>query len=440
MTPKFEKITISYFDYLNKKVCASEYVDYETNTLKPDANGMVEVKHRMKRKLVPVEEVELVDLHPDYRLSEEVRRIPFVNFTDSVRIHMGSGMLKQSIPLVNAERPLVDTGNSDELKDNVLNEKFSKDEGVVKEINEDNVVIELPNKDTVEVARRTAIQSVNDVAVYTEPKVKVGQKVKKGDIITGAVGLEKDTYKAGLNALVLFHAMFGYVNEDALVVSESFSKKMCSYSIIDLMIDVKSTEALKWIAPIGTRVKSKDPVVTVHRTSRLDEVNRALQEKLGGIFGGDRDLSEYLVESSLIVPPNIDEAYVSDVMIQENKNPKIPNKGMKKPDLSFTHTSQEIISEYEKTKPEARQKEIYERYPEYIASDTLDPISLSEKNFKVVYTVRVRLIKRTNLMIGSKVTNRYGGKGVISKVLPDSQMPIMVESSTGKKRVVEVVI
>ena len=47
---KFNKITISYLDYLNHKVCASEYVDYDTNTLKPDANGMVEVKHRMKRK------------------------------------------------------------------------------------------------------------------------------------------------------------------------------------------------------------------------------------------------------------------------------------------------------------------------------------------------------------------------------------------------------
>jgi len=82
-SPDFVKITIPYFDYLNKKVCASEYVDYETNTLKPDAEGMVEVKHRLKRKRVPVEEVELVDLHPDYRLSEEVRRIPFVNYTDS---------------------------------------------------------------------------------------------------------------------------------------------------------------------------------------------------------------------------------------------------------------------------------------------------------------------------------------------------------------------
>jgi hypothetical protein len=86
MTPTFEKITIPYLDYLNKKVCASEYVDYETNTLKPNERGMVEVKYRMKRKMVPVEEVELVDLHPDYRLSEEVRRIPFTNFTDSVKM------------------------------------------------------------------------------------------------------------------------------------------------------------------------------------------------------------------------------------------------------------------------------------------------------------------------------------------------------------------
>ena len=222
----FQKITISYLDYLNMKVVASESVDYETNTLKPDKDGKVEVKYRMKRISVPVDEIDLIDLHPDYRLSEEVRRIPFVNYTDSVRIHMGSSMLKQSIPLVNAERPLVDTGNMTELKDNVLNEKFQFDEGVVKEITEDNVTIELPNKDTVDIPRRTAIQSVNDVDVYTEPKVKIGEKVKRGDVITGAVGLEKDTYKAGINALVLFHAMFGYVNEDALVVSDSFAKKM----------------------------------------------------------------------------------------------------------------------------------------------------------------------------------------------------------------------
>lgn len=332
---------------------------------------------------------------------------------------------------------MVDTGNVEELKDNVLNEKFTKDEGVVKEITEDSVIIELPDKDTVEVPRRTAIQSVNDVDVFIEPKVKVGQKVKKGDVITGAVNLEADTYKAGLNALVLFHAMFGYVNEDALVVSESFAKKMCSFSIIDLMYDVKSTEALKWIAPIGTKVKSKDPVLTVYKAVRLDEINKALQDKLGSLFGEGRDFSEYTIENSLIVPPNIDEAYVSDVMIQENKVVRTPGKGVKRPDLSFSHTSQDVISEYEKNKD---RKVIYDRYPEYIAADRLDPISLSDKNYKVVYTIRVRLIKRTNLMIGSKVTNRYGGKGVISKILPDAQMPIMVENGTGKKRVVEVVM
>lgn len=88
----FTKVTIKYLDYLNMKVAASEYVDYETNTLKPDKDGQVEVKYRMKRKMVPVEEVELIDLHPDYRLSSTTRRIPFVNYTDSVRISMGTNL------------------------------------------------------------------------------------------------------------------------------------------------------------------------------------------------------------------------------------------------------------------------------------------------------------------------------------------------------------
>lgn len=429
----FKKITIDYLDYLNHKVCASEYVDYEKNTMKPDANGNVEVKYRMKRVTVPVGEVELIDLHPDYRLSSAVRRIPLVNYTDSVRVHMGSSMLKQSIPLVNAERPIVDTGNVEELENNILNERFKYPEGVVKDITESEVVIELPNKETVEMPRRTAIQSLNDVDVFTEPKVKIGQKLKQGDIVTGSIGLEKDTYKMGLNALVLFHAMFGYVHEDAVVVSESFAKKMCSYSFIDIAIDIKSHQALKWIAPLGTKVKSLDKVVSIYESIKLDELNKALTEKLGGLFGGDFDMTEYTRESSLKVPNDIDEAYVADVLIQENKNPKYKS-GTKKPDLTFTRTSEQVIEEYDKDR-----KVIYDMFPEYIASDRLKPVSLEDKNPKVVYIVRIRLIKRTNLMLGSKLTNRYGGKGVVSKILPDEEMPIM-EDNTGKRTRVEVVM
>lgn len=428
----FKKITIDYFDYLNSKIVTSEYVDYDAREIKPNKDGKIEIKHRMKRKMVSATDYDLVDLPPDYRLSSTTRRIPFLNFTDSVRIEMGSGMLKQAISLPNAERPLVDTGNVEELEDNILNEKFRLPEGTVKEINDDEVIIQLPGNDEISVPRRTAIQSANDVDIFTEPKVKVGQKVKEGDIITGAVGVEKDTYKTGINALVLFHAMFGYVNEDAVVVSESFANKMCHYSLIDLTMDVKNSEAIKWIAPIGTRVKSKDRVMTVYKAVRLDEINKKLQEQLGGILG---NLDQYTVETGLSVPNNIDEAVVTDVMIQENKKPKIP-KSIKKPDYSFAKTSQTVIDDYEKTKD---RKPIYDKYPEYIASDTLDPVNLEDKNYKVVYTVRIRLIKRTTLMLGSKVTNRYGGKGVISKILPDNLMPIMVDKQ-GNKKVVEIVM
>lgn len=358
-------------------------------------------------------------------------------YTDSVRISMGTSMLKQSIPLINAERALVDTGRNEELKDNILNEKFSYPEGKVKDITEDEVIIELPDGTETNILRRTAIQSINDVAVFTEPKVKVGQKVKQGDIITGAVGHTPETYKAGVNALVLFHAYHGLVNEDALVISESFANRIASYSIIDLMINVKSTSAIKWIAPIGTKVKSKDAVVTLYKAVRLDAINAAMQEKLGGLFGEGHDLSEYTIEDHLVVPNNIDEAVVSDIMIQEMKKPRIP-KSVKSPDYSFTRTtSGKVIEEYEKTKS---RKIIYEKYPEYIAADTLDPINMDPDAYKVVYTVRVRLIKRTIGMIGSKITSRYGGKGVVSKVQADHLMPVMVDKATGKQSRVEVVM
>ena len=78
-------------------------------------------------------------------------------------------------------------------------------------------------------------------------------------------------------------------------------------------------------------------------------------------------------------------------MIQEMKKPKIP-KSVKAPDYSFSHTSDDVIQEYNKTKD---RKVIYEKFPEYVAADTLDPINMDPDQYKVVYTIRVRLIKRT---------------------------------------------
>lgn len=423
-TKEFQVIELLYEDYLNSKVCASEYVDYNTMQVKPNDKGEVEVKYRMKRRMVPASEIELIDLHPDFRLSKTTRRIPFVNSTDSVRISMGTSMLKQTIPIPNAQRSLVDTGHSEELKGNILNESFKYDSGKVKSIDEDKVTIELPDGTDVEVLRRTAIKSQNDISVFSEPKVKVGQKVKKGDVICGAVDLTEDTYKAGINALVLFSAHFGLVNEDALVVSESFAKEMCHYSVIDLAIDIKTNTSLKHLPEIGTKVKSGDSVATLFKCSKLDEVNKSLSDKLGGLFGeGSSDLTQYMTEENLKVPNNIDEAYVSDVMVQEHKRIVVP-KSVKRPDYTFARQTEKYMATYNKDR-----KPIYDRFPEYVAADTLDEIDLSDKTYKTVYCVRIRLIKVTNLMVGSKVTNRYGGKGVISKVEKDELMPIMVDGN-----------
>lgn len=255
----------------------------------------------------------------------------------------------------------------------------------------------------------------------------------------GAVNLEKDTYKSGINALVLFHAMFGYVNEDALVVSRSFASKMCSYSIIDLCMDVKNTEIIKWIAPIGSKVKSKESVVKTYKVIELDKANQVIQGQLGSMFGAGKNLSEYTIANDLIVPNNIDEAYVSDVLIQENVNPKVKG-GVKLPDRTLAYMAKDLVKGYQDKLEESRKKEIYSRLPDYVAADRLRPIVLDDASPKLVYKVRVRLIKRTDLLVGSKITNRFGGKGVISKILPDDEMPVMIDDSTGEKRVVEVVM
>ena len=305
---------------------------------------------------------------------------------------------------------MVDTGNYEDLEDNVLNTKFQYPEGEVTDINEDNVEITLPDGKVTKIARRTAIQSLNDVAVWTEPKVKVGDKVKQGDIITGSHEVEKDTVKAGLNTFVLYSAYKGLVHEDAVVVSESYADRMSSYGVIDLSIDVKTSTSLKWIAPIGTRVKSKDSVVTLYKAVKLDQINQLLQDKLGSVHkdSNGQDITELTVEQHLVVPNNIEDAYVSDVMIQENLGPRVP-KNVKAPDYTWAHESQKVIDEYNKN---MKRDVIYERFPEYVAADRLKPIEMDPNEYKTVYTIRIRLIRIHRLVVADKLTNRskYPGR------------------------------
>lgn len=398
----FNKITIPYMDYLNSKVIASEYIDYDNNEIKPDENGKIEVKYRMRRKMVDKDDYDLIDLHPDFRLSSTSRRIPFVNFTDSVRISMGTSMLKQSIQLINAERPLVDTGNNEELSSNVIADKYQGTEGEVTDVTSTEVVIKDNDGKVYKIPKRSYIPSLNQISVYSEAKVKVGDKVKNGDVIVGGVTIERDTVKTGINANVLFHAYHGLINEDAIVVSESFADKMAHYSIVDLSINIKTNTALNWIAPIGTVVKFKEPIVKCKKTAVLNEVNKIIKDKLGELI--NYSIDDYTEPYDLIVPNNIEQAVVADVKIMKN-NPIIP-KNVKSPDYTYAETSEEVSNEYFKRYDKDR-KVIVDNYPEYISDDVLKDFEIDRYEYKLVYVVKVRLIVYNRLKIADLIWSEY---------------------------------
>lgn len=413
---KFKMIRIDYLKYLNSKVVASEYVDYETNELKP-VNGEVEVKYRMKRIMVPVKEIDYIDLHPDYRLSSTARRIPFVNYTDSVRVSMGASMLRQSITLMDPDKPLVDTGNNSELAENVMTERYNGTKGKVIDITEDEVIIKDEASDNpIRIKKHSVIKSINNVGLFSSAKVKVGDTVKNGDIIISAVGIEPDTARTGINAKVLFHAYKGLTNEDAVVVSESYSRKLAHYSIIDIDINIRANSKVEWILTPGTRVKSKDILVKIVKTGRLNEVNAILNEKLGGLIKDDdgNPLSSYVIDNSVVVPNNISNAVVSDVLIKRN-NPKFPRSGKdNEKTLTFARTSEEVLTAYEENYDRTA---VYEEFPDYISQDRLQDFITDKEDLRLVYVIKVRLIVMNELKVGDKLTNRYGHENCRIKIL-----------------------
>ena len=98
------------------------------------------------------------------------------------------------------------------------------------------------------------------------------------------------------------------------------------------------------------------------------------------------------------------------------------NKKVKEYDYNWEDEYKKVIEEYNKT---MNRDVMYKKFPEYVAADRLKPIEMDPKNYKTVYTIRIRLIKVHRLVVADKLTNRYGGKGVISAILPDSEMPVV---------------
>ena len=280
-------------------------------------------------------EVDYMDVSPKQVISIAAGMIPFLEHDDANRALMGSNMQRQGVPLLQAEAPFVGTGIEERVARDSKIVVVAEDSGLVASVDAKRIVItkdgELPRnprhdpKNHVQVYElRKFMRSNAGTCFNQKPIVRVGQKVKSGDIIADGPSTDQGEMALGRNVLVAFMPWNGYNFEDAILISEKVLKEdvFASIHIQEFEVTARDTklgpeeitrdipnvgeEALKnldhnGVIRIGAEVKPGD--ILVGKITPKSETELAPEEKLlRAIFG---EKAADVKDTSLVVPSGV---------------------------------------------------------------------------------------------------------------------------------------
>ena len=247
-----------------------------------DENGKF-IRTRVKARrdadfpVVPPEEVELMDVSPQQIASIAAALIPFLEHDDANRALMGSNMMRQAVPLMRTEVPIVGTGIEKQLAENSRTQITAEGDGVVTYVDaaiirilydrtedEEFVSFEPAEKEyRLPKFRRTN----QNMTIDLRPMCEVGQRVKAGDILTEGYSTQNGELALGKNLLVAYMPWKGYNYEDAIVLNERVVREdiLTSVHVEEFSLEVRETKR-------GLEELTSDiPNVSEDATKDLDE-------------------------------------------------------------------------------------------------------------------------------------------------------------------------
>jgi DNA-directed RNA polymerase subunit beta len=319
--------------------------------LNPDGtfvDEMVLCRQQADVPLLPANRVDYMDVAPEQLVSIAAALIPFLEHDDANRALMGSNMQRQAVPLLNPQTPYVGTGLEEKVAVDSGAVVLSKRAGVVIRVTADEIIVDAGagqkgNREVTAPLQRLTQQdryklkkyrrTNQDTALNQRPLVKLGQKVKAGDVLADGAGTEFGQLALGSNVTVAFMPWYGHNFEDAIVLSERLVKDDIYSSIhiqehelhvrdtkrgqeeITREIPNVSEESLvdldeRGIVRIGAHVRPGD--ILVGKITPKGETELSPEEKLlTAIFG---EKAKDVKDSSLKVSPGV-EGVVIDVKI-----------------------------------------------------------------------------------------------------------------------------
>ncbi len=237
----------------------------------------VKVRYQADYPIEDREKVDYIDMAPNQIASIAASLIPFLEHDDANRALMGSNMMRQAVPLLNPEAPIVGTGIEEGVASDSRVLLTSEGDGLVEYVDANKIVIRYTRmeserlvsfEDDVRTYKLTKFARTNqNTSINLRPIVINGQKVAKGEVLCEGYGTQHGELALGRNLMVAFMPWKGYNFEDAIVISEKVVKEdiFTSVHIEEFVLEVRDTKR-------GVEELTNDiPNVSTEATKNLDE-------------------------------------------------------------------------------------------------------------------------------------------------------------------------
>lgn len=343
-------------------------------------------------ELVSEDKVDYMDISPKQVVSVAAAMIPFLENDDANRALMGSNMQRQAVPLVRREAPIIGTGIEYRAAKDSGAVVVAKNSGTVDRVSADEIVIKKENGDRDRYRLLKFKRSNSGTCLNQTPIVSKGDPVKAGDVIADGPATDLGEIALGRNCLIAFMTWEGYNYEDAVLINERLVKedRLSTIHIEEYECEARDTK-------LGPEEITRDiPNVGENAIKNLDD---------RGIIriGAEVDSGDILVGK--VTPKGETELTAEERLLRAIFGEKA--REVRDTSLKVPHGESGIIVDIK----------IFTREN----GDDLSP--------GVNELVRCYIAKKRKIKVGDKMAGRHGNKGVISRVLPEEDMPFMEDGT-----------
>ena len=355
-------------------------------------NKRITCRHRNDTVQVNREDVDYVDVSPKMMISIATAMIPFLENDDANRALMGANMQRQAVPLMTTQQPIVATGIEHRCAVDSGVVVLAEGEGTVTRVSADSITVRYDSGESKDYKLIKFSRSNQGTCFNQRPIVKVGERVKEGDVIADGPSTSQGEISLGKNVLVGFTTWEGYNYEDAVLLNERLvmDDVYTSIHVEEYECDARDTklgpeeitrdipgvgdDALKYldergIICVGAEVRSGD--ILVGKVTPKGETDLTAEERLlRAIFG---EKAREVRDTSLKVPHG-ESGIIVDVKVFTREN-----------------------------------------------GDEMSP--------GVNQVVRVYIAQKRKISVGDKMAGRHGNKGVVSRILPREDMPYLPDGT-----------